>query len=70
MDRAVRRARARKPLTGPVTMGEFRARLAEMADRVLDGEEIVVMRGRDPIARFAPIEPRPRRRAGVLKELL
>ena len=60
----------RKPLQGPVTMGEFRARLAEMADRVLDGEEIVVMRGRDPVARFAPIAPRRRRRPGLLKELL
>lgn len=58
------------PLPGPVTMGEFRARLAEMADRVLTGEEIVVLRGTQPIARFVPIEPPLRRRPGVLREML
>ena len=59
-----------RPLPGPVSMGEFRARLAEMADRVLVGEEIVVSRGREPIARFVPCEPPRRRRPGALRELL
>lgn len=59
-----------EPLTGPVTMGEFRARLAEMADRVLAGEEIVVLRGDEPVARFVPCEPPRRRRPGVLRELI
>ena len=58
------------PLAGPVTMGEFRARLAEMADRVLAGEEIVVLRGSEPVARFVPCEPPRRRRSGVLRELI
>ena len=59
-----------RPLTGPVSMSEFRARLTEMTDRVLTGEEIVVSRGREPIARFIPHEPPRRRRPGVLRELL
>ena len=61
---------ANEPLPGPVTMGEFRARLAEMADRVLAGEEIVVLRGKEPIARFVPCRPPRRRRPGVLREIL
>ena len=59
-----------RPLPGPVSMGEFRARLAEMADRVLAGEEIIVSRGKEPIARFVPCEPPRRRRPGALRELL
>lgn len=58
------------PLPGPVTMGEFRARLAEMTDRVLAGEEIVVLRGTRAVARFVPIEPRRRKRLGTLQEFL
>ena len=58
------------PLPGPVTIGEFRARLAEMTDRVLAGEEVVVLRGSTPVARFVPVEPRPRKRLGTLKEFL
>ncbi len=51
-------------------MGEFRARLAEMADRVLSGEEIIVTRGSTPVARFVPVEPLRRRRPNVLREML
>ena len=58
------------PLSGPVTIGEFRARLAEMTDRVLAGEEIVVLRGTQPVARFAPIETRRPKRLGTLNGLL
>lgn len=58
------------PLPGPVTMGEFRARLAEMADRVLAGEEIVVLRGTQPVARFVPVESRRPKRLGVMREFL
>ncbi len=63
-------AEAPAPLSGPVTIGEFRARLAEMTDRVLAGEEVVVLRGTTPVARFVPVEPRPRKRLGTLNELL
>ena len=58
------------PLSGPVTIGEFRARLAEMTDRVLAGEEVVVLRGTQPVARFVPVAPRPRKRLGTLNDYL
>ena len=58
------------PLPGPVTIGEFRARLAEMTDRVLAGEEVIVLRGSQPVARFVPVEPRPPKRLGTLREFL
>lgn len=59
-----------EPLSQAVTMGEFRARLAEMADRVLAGEEITVLRGTVPIARFVPVDAPRRRRPGLLREIL
>ena len=59
-----------EPLSGPITMGQFRARLAEMADRVLSGEEITVLRGSEPIGRFVPCEQPPRRRPDVMREML
>ena len=60
------------PLSGPIKLGEFRARLAEMADRVLNGEEITVLRGNDMIGKFVPADPphRPKRRLGTLNDLL
>lgn len=58
------------PLPGPVSIGEFRARLAEMTDRVLAGEEVVVLRGTRPVARFVPVEPRVPKRLGTLNDLL
>ncbi|MEM7693182.1 MAG: hypothetical protein AAF318_01925 [Pseudomonadota bacterium] len=62
--------RGRAVLSGPVTMGEFRARLAEMADRVLAGEEVTVLRGSEPVAKFVPVAPVRKRRIGVLKEMI
>lgn len=61
-----------RPLPGPVKLSEFRARLAEMADRVLNGEEITVLRGNDPIGKFVPAEKlhRPKRRLGTLNDLI
>ena len=58
------------PPSGSVTVEELGARLDEMIDRVLAGEEIVVLRESTPVARLVPIEPRPRERLGTLKEFL
>ena len=55
---------------GPVTISEFRARLAEMIGRVERGEEVVIARGREPVAKLVPLRHKRRRRLGVLKELL
>ena len=53
-----------------VTISEFRARLAEMVGRVEQGEEVVIARGRQPVAKLVPLRRKRRRRLGVLKELM
>ena len=60
------------PRTPPasVTISEFRARLAEMVGRAERGEEVVIARGREPVAKLIPLRRRRRRRLGVLKEML
>ena len=57
------------PRTPPasVTISEFRARLAEMVGRAERGEEVVIARGREPVAKLIPL--RRRRRLGVLKDM-
>ena len=60
---------ARHPRPEPVTISEFRARLAEMVGRVEQGEEVVIARGREPVAKLVPLRHKRRRRLGVLKEL-
>ena len=54
----------------PVTVSEFRARLAEMIHRAEQGEEVVIARGREPVAKLVGLRPKSRRRLGVLKELM
>ncbi len=54
----------------PVTVSEFRARLAEMISRVERGEEVVVARGREPVAKLVGLQRKRRRRLGVLKEMM
>ena len=54
----------------PVTISEFRARLAEMVGRAEQGEEVVIARGREPVAKLVPLRDRRRRRLGVLRELI
>ena len=54
----------------PVTVSEFRARLAEMIGRVERGEEVVIARGREPVAKLVGLRPKSRRRLGILKEMM
>ena len=60
---------ARHPHPEPVTISEFRARLAEMVGRAEQGEEVVIARGRQPVAKLVPLRHKRRRRLGVLREL-
>ena len=48
-----------------VGVHEAKTRLSELLRRVAAGEEIVIMRGREPVARLVPANPRRRRRLGV-----
>jgi prevent-host-death family protein len=55
---------------GPVTISEFRARLAEMIGRAERGQEVVIARGREPVAKLVPLRMKPRRRLGLLKQVM
>jgi len=48
-----------------VGVHEAKTRLSELLRRVAAGEEIVIMRGREPVARLVPANPRRPRRLGV-----
>ena len=54
----------------PVAVSEFRARLSEMVRRAEKGEEVVIARERQPVAKLVPLRHRKRRRLGVLKDLM
>ena len=41
-----------------VTVGEAKTHLSRLLRRVADGEEITILRGREPVARLVPIRPR------------
>ena len=55
-------------LDRPVTVSEFRAHLAEMIGRAERGEEVVISRGTQPVAKLVPLGRR--RRLGGLRELM
>ena len=57
-------------LARPVTVSEFRAHLAEMIGRAERGEEVVISRGTQPVAKLVPLDRRRRRRLGGLRELM
>lgn len=54
----------------PIAVSEFRARLSEMVRRAEMGEEVVIARERQPVAKLVPLRRRKRRRLGVLKDLM
>jgi prevent-host-death family protein len=61
---------AERPLSGPVTVTELRARIAEMIERAESGEEVVIARGRNPVAKLVPLSRPPSRRLGTLRQLM
>jgi len=46
-----------------VKIGEAKARLSELIAKVEAGEDIVIQRGNEPVARLVPLESDKRRRA-------
>ena len=54
----------------PVTVSELRAHLAEMIGRAERGEEVVISRGAQPVAKLVPLGRRRQRRLGGLRELM
>ncbi len=52
----------------PVTIRDAKTNLSKLLARVEAGEEIVIVRGKTPIARLAPIHaPAPKRQFGAFK---
>lgn len=49
------------------TIDAAKANLSKLVARAEAGEEIVLARGKKPVARIVPILPRPKRRYGRLK---
>ena len=45
-----------------VTVHEAKTHLSRLLRRVDEGEEIIIARGKEPVARLVPIEPRPQAR--------
>ena len=41
-----------------------------MIGRVERGEEVVIARGREPVAKLVGLRPKSRRRLGILKEMM
>ncbi len=48
-----------------VKVGEAKTRLSELLTRVEAGEEVVIARGNEPIARLVPLDEQARRRAAI-----
>ena len=55
-------------MSEPVTVTEAKTQLSSLIERVTDGEEIVIRRGRQPVAKLVRYdEPASRRRMGALR---
>jgi prevent-host-death family protein len=55
-------------MTLTIEIGEAKARFCELVARVEAGEEIVIARGREPVARLVPL-PRPDAVSAVIAEV-
>ena len=54
----------------PVTIGKAKADLSKLIARVEAGEEVVIVRGKTPVARLVAIEkpkPKPKRQFGSMR---
>jgi prevent-host-death family protein len=54
-------------MTAQFNIAEAKAKLSELLDRALDGEEIVIARAGEPIARLTPVKQKKRRGRGILR---
>jgi prevent-host-death family protein len=55
----------------PVTIHEAKTNLSKLIARAEAGEEIVIARGKDPVAKIVPIaKPKARRKFGSMKGLI
>jgi prevent-host-death family protein len=51
-----------------VTVHAAKTNLAKLIEKAEAGEEVIIARGKRPVARFVPIaEPKPKRRFGAMR---
>ena len=53
-----------------VTIHQAKTNLSKLLNAMLEGEEIIIARGKEPIARLTPIYKQGKRRYGSLKGLM
>jgi prevent-host-death family protein len=54
-------------MTAQFNIAEAKAKLSELLDRALSGEDIVIARAGEPLARLAPVKQKKRRGRGILR---
>jgi prevent-host-death family protein len=68
LDHLLRRAtfqRSGGAMTCQINIAEAKAKLSELLDRALAGEEVVIARAGKPLVRLVPVEPRQPRKKGA-----
>src|SRR6266481_2048237 len=62
------RSAAEADMTSQINIAEAKAKLSELLDRALAGEEIVIARAGKPLARLVPVEELNPRQPGLLRD--
>ncbi len=52
-----------------MNIAEAKGKLSSLVQKALDGEEVVIARDGKPAVRLVPVETKPKRRFGILKEM-
>ena len=65
MEQRTKRARAGRDEPVSYNIADARRQFSELVARAEAGEEILISRGNRPVARLAPLEPKPPRRPGL-----
>jgi len=62
-------AAIRRPeMTSQINIAEAKAKLSELIDRALAGEEIVIARAGKPLVQLTPVEQMTQRQPGLLRD--
>ena len=56
-----------REMTAQFNIAEAKAKLSELLDRALSGEDIVIARAGEPMARLTPLKQKKRRGRGILR---
>lgn len=53
-----------------VSVHEAKTNLSRLIVEALEGEDVVIARGKTPVVRLTPVEPRRERKFGALKDII